>query len=115
MAPARAAQPVAAFLMVMFIIIGMPVRPSVISFRTKLAGTLVGNGPSVSDGVTAQSLLELPFVEPVAVVLPPVVLVPAVIGSTVVCLQAPIIGTTAAMPSRLLNPRFKNSLRSIAI
>ena len=82
------------------------------SFRTKLAGTLVGNGPSVSDGVTEQLLDELPFDEPVEVIVPVLVVV---VGSTSVLEQAPTSGAMAAMPSRLPKPRFKNSLRSMLL
>jgi len=50
-------------------------------------------GPSVSEGVTAQLLAELPLAEPVVVVS---------VGSTPLCLQAL---ARAAMPSKLPKPR----------
>lgn len=89
-----------------------PVRSERISFVTRLDGTLVGKGPSVSEGVTVQLLDELPFVEPVDVVLP---VVEVLTGSTVEEEHAPISGATAVMPSKLTKPRFKNSLRSIKL
>jgi hypothetical protein len=68
-----------------------------------LAGTFVGNGPSVSLGVTEQLLAELPLVEPVEVVV-------VLVGSTVEDLQALIMGTMAVNPKMPPKPFFKNSV-----
>ena len=94
--------------MVILIVSFVPGRSEVMSFETREAGDLVGNGPSVSEAVAVQ----VPDVEPE--VLPdvdPVVSVEVSTGSTVSFEQL-IIGTIAAKPNAE-NPLFKNSLRSI--
>lgn len=66
-APARAAQPVLLLAMVMVAVSRWPALPSRMSPRTYEAGILVGNGPSVSVGATAQLLAPVPVVPVVLV------------------------------------------------
>jgi hypothetical protein len=103
--PANAPQPVFLFLIEILVVISMPCLLALMSFIAKLAGFFVGKGPSSPKAVLAQSLAELPLVEPVEELEPASVV-------TLSVLHEDINGAIAIIP-RLVNPLFKNSFLSI--